>query len=61
MGDEKEQHREEHANGLSSIDKTLVVGNARIAYSIWEVPGNFYFIDLRIYIIFVLCLWEKVY
>ncbi|PON83856.1 Small GTPase superfamily, Rab type [Trema orientale] len=39
VGDEKERGRE-HENGLSSIDKTLIVGDARISYSIWEVGGD---------------------
>lgn len=38
MGDEKGKG-EGLENGLNSIDKTLVVGGARISYSIWEVGG----------------------
>lgn len=46
MGDEKEQ-RGVYENGLSSIDKTLIVGGARITYSIWEVGGIFFFLKLK--------------
>ena len=38
VGDEKGKG-EGLENGLNSIDKTLVVGGARISYSIWEVGG----------------------
>ena len=63
VGDEKERGRE-HENGLSSIDKTLIVGDARISYSIWEVGGIFSFNTiLYIYthtsklLFLILCLW----
>lgn len=39
VGDEKGKG-EGLENGLNSIDKTLVVGGARISYSIWEVGGD---------------------
>ncbi|KAF4382642.1 hypothetical protein CsatB_020728 [Cannabis sativa] len=41
MGEEKEEVvKHENENGLSSIDKILIVGDARISYSIWEVGGD---------------------
>ncbi|KAL5865162.1 hypothetical protein ACOSQ3_002676 [Xanthoceras sorbifolium] len=40
VGNEKEQGSTELKEGLNLIDKTLLVGGARISYSIWEVSGD---------------------
>ncbi|KAF3443698.1 hypothetical protein FNV43_RR13388 [Rhamnella rubrinervis] len=39
VGGDEEQGREEE-QGLSFVDKTLLVKGARISYSIWEVEGD---------------------
>lgn len=39
MGDD-EKEGEPQTTGLNFMDKTLIVRDARISYSIWEVGGN---------------------
>lgn len=39
MGDENEEKWKQR-EGVNQMDKTLVVGGARLSYSIWEVAGK---------------------
>lgn len=41
VGDDEKEEGEPQTTGLNLMDKTLIVRDARISYSIWEVGGNF--------------------
>lgn len=44
VGDEQEEQRFLEMTGVSLMDKTLMVQDARISFSLWDVGGMFIYI-----------------